>query len=88
MLIALRNRSQRHTTTSGQTHLVEGRWTFTVDVPDGWRCGNVYYGQTIPTHDVYTWDNDTLAGTLTSSFDTGCDGQPRMLTYPIWLARI
>jgi hypothetical protein len=72
----------------GQAHMVGDRWTFTVDVPDGLRCGNVYYGQTIPTHDVYTWDTNTLAGMLDSTFDAGCDGRPGTLTYPIWLARM
>jgi hypothetical protein len=73
---------------SGRAHLLGDRWTYTADVPDGLRCGNVYYGQTIPTHDVYTWDTNTLAGTLTSTFDAGCDGQPGTLTYPIWLVRM
>jgi hypothetical protein len=27
------------------------------------RCGNVYHGTTVATHDVYTWDPATLAGT-------------------------
>jgi hypothetical protein len=72
----------------GQAHLLGGRWTFTVDVPDGLRCGNVYYGQTIPTHDVYAWDSTTLGGTMVSTFDAGCDGQPGTLTYPIVLVRM
>jgi hypothetical protein len=73
---------------TGQTHLVDGQWTFTTDVPDGLRCGNIYYGQTIPTHDVYTWGPNTLAGTLASTFDAGCDGRPGTMTYPIWLVRM
>ena len=48
----------------GDAQLVNGRYTLTVDVPDGLRCGNIYYGPTIPTHDVYTWDATTLAGSL------------------------
>jgi hypothetical protein len=75
-------------TYAGQAHLVGGRWTFTVDVPDGLRCSNIYYGQTIPTHDVYTWDTNTLAGTLASTFDAGCDAQPGTRSYPIWLVRM
>ena len=43
-----------------------GTYTMTVDVPDGLRCGNVYYGPVIPTRDVYTWDAVTLRGTLAS----------------------
>lgn len=75
-------------TYTGRALRVDGRWTLSVDVPDGLRCGNVYYGQTFPTHDVYTWDTNTLAGTLQSSFDAGCDGRPGSLTYPIWLVRM
>jgi hypothetical protein len=64
---------------------VDGRYTLTVDDPFGLRCGNVYYGPTSPTHDVYSWDGNTLAETLTSTFGAGFDGQPGTLTYPIWL---
>ncbi|MBI3227627.1 MAG: hypothetical protein HYZ39_21475 [Mycolicibacterium cosmeticum] len=69
-------------------HLVDGRFTMTVDDPFGLRCGNVYYGPTSPTHDVYSWDAVTLAGTLTSSFDAGCDGAPGTVAYPFSLARL
>jgi hypothetical protein len=72
----------------GDAYLVDGRYTLTVDDPYGLRCGNVYYGPTSQTHDVYSWDGNTLAGTLTSTFDAGCDGQPGTLTYPIWLTRL
>lgn len=68
--------------------LVDGQWTMTVDNPIGLRCGNVYYGPSFPTHDVYTWDENTLAGQLVSSFDVGCDGAPGTLTYPFWLTRL
>jgi hypothetical protein len=68
--------------------LVDGHWVLTVDDPFGLRCGNVYYGPTIPTHDVYSWDANTLAGTLISTFDAGCDGQPGSLSYPISLTRM
>lgn len=69
-------------------HLADGRYTLTVDDPYGLRCGNVYYGPTIPTHDVYTWDAVTLAGSMVSTFDAGCDGQPGAFTYPFWLTRM
>ncbi len=73
----------------GDAQLVDGRYTLTVDVPDGLRCGNVYYGPTIPTHDVYSWDALTLAGSLDSSFATGCDGAPAgTYTYPFTLSRM
>jgi len=65
-----------------------GTYTMTVDVPDGLRCGNVYYGPVIPTRDVYSWDAVTLRGTLQSSFATGCDNSPGgTFTYPFSLVR-
>jgi len=72
----------------GQAQLADGRYTLTVDVPDGLRCGNVYYGPVIPTRDVYSWDATTLQGTLTSSFAAGCDGAPGTLVYPFSLVRL
>ena len=65
-----------------------GVYTLTVDVPDGLRCGDVYYGPVIPTRDVYTWDAVSLRGTLQSTFDVGCDNAPGgTLTYPFSLVR-
>lgn len=73
----------------GQAHLADGRYTLTVDVPDGLRCGNVYYGPTIPTRDVYSWDATTMQGTVSSSFAAGCDGAPGgVFTYPFSLVRL
>jgi hypothetical protein len=73
----------------GQASLIDGRYTLTVDVPDGLRCGNVYYGSSIPTRDVYSWDSTTLQGSLTSSFGAGCDGTPGgAFTYPFSLVRL
>jgi hypothetical protein len=70
-------------------HQANGTYTLAVDVPDGLRCGNVYYGPVIPTHDVYTWDAVTLTGTLQSSFAEGCDNAPGgTLTYPFQLTRL
>jgi hypothetical protein len=69
----------------GDAMLVDGRYTLTVDDPFGLRCGDIYYGPTVTTHDVYTWDATTRAGTLQSSFDAGCDGAPGTLSYPFWL---
>lgn len=74
---------------TGQAQLVDGRYTLSVDVPDGLRCGNVYYGPIIATHDTYSWDEVTLQGTLQSSFDAGCDGAPAGTdTYPFTLQRM
>ena len=70
-------------------HLANGRWTLAVDVPEGLRCGNVYYGPVIPTHDVYSWDAVTLTGTLESTFDVGCDNAPGgTFVYPFSLVRL
>lgn len=73
----------------GQARQSGGAYTLTVDVPDGLRCGNVYYGPVLPTRDVYTWDAATLTGTLHSSFDAGCDGAPGgTASYPFSLVRL
>lgn len=73
----------------GDAYLADRRYTLSVDVPDGLRCGNVYYGPLIPTRDVYSWDPTTLQGTLTSSFERGCDGAPGgSVTYPFSLVRL
>lgn len=70
-------------------HQANGVYTLAVDVPDGLRCGNVYYGPIIATHDVYTFDPVTLTGKLDSYFDAGCDNAPGgMLSYPFRLVRL
>nr|WP_231127979.1 hypothetical protein [Mycobacterium colombiense] len=73
----------------GDARLVDGQYVLTVDVPDGLRCDDIYYGPTVPTHDIYTWDPATLAGSLQSSFDAGCHGAPAgSYTYPFTLSRL
>lgn len=75
--------------THADAYLVDGRYTMTIDDPFGLRCGDIYYGPTVPTHDVYSWDATTLAGEMVSTFDTGCDGAPGgTLTYPFNLTRM
>lgn len=72
---------------TGVARLDGTRYTLTVDVPDGLRCGNIYYGPVVATHDVYSWDATTLAGSVDSSFTSGCDGAPGGIhTYPFTLA--
>lgn len=74
---------------TGRAELADGRYTLSVDDPYGLRCDNVYYGPTIPTHDVYTWDAATLVGSMQSTSDTGCDGAPAgVLVYPFTLSRL
>ena len=71
------------------TRSADGTYTVTIDDPFGLRCGDIYYGPTIPTHDVYTWHESTLTGQLVSSFDAGCDGAPGgTLVYPLALYRM
>ncbi|MGE2715304.1 hypothetical protein ACQI4L_14700 [Mycolicibacterium litorale] len=75
--------------TKAPAWLVNGRYTMVIDDPFGLRCGDIYYGPTIPTHDVYTWDATTLAGEMVSSFNVGCDGAPGgQRTYPFTLTRM
>lgn len=50
----------------------DGRYTLTVDVPDGVRC----IGYNLPSHDVYTWDAVSLVGSIESSYAAGCYGGP------------
>jgi hypothetical protein len=72
-----------------RAQLANGRYTLTIDDPWGLRCDNIYYGPTIPTHDVYSWDATTLVGSMDSTFDVGCDGAPGgTYTYPFTLVRM
>jgi hypothetical protein len=50
----------------------DGRYTLTVDVIDGVRC----VGYNLPSHDVYSWDEVSLAGTIVSTYNAGCYGAP------------
>lgn len=66
-------------------HLVDGRYTMNVDVPDGLRCP----GAVLPTRDTYIWDAVTLAGTIDSAYETGCGGAPAGVdTYTFQLERM
>ncbi len=56
----------------GNAHLVDGRYTLTVDVPDGLQCP----GHVMPTHETCTWDENSLAGTIESNYDVGCFNGP------------
>jgi hypothetical protein len=62
----------------------DGRYTLTVDVPGGVRC----IGYNLPSHDVYSWDAVSLAGTIDSTYDAGCNGAPGgTQTYTVALQR-
>jgi hypothetical protein len=68
----------------GEAYVSNGRYTMTVDVPDGVRCVVQFF----PSHDVYSWNAVTLDGQVVSTFDTGCGGGPgNTSVYPISLAR-
>lgn len=65
-------------------HPVNGRYVMVVDVPDGVRC-TVYF---LPSHDTYSWDPVSLAGSVDSTFDAGCGGAPGgTVNYPFSLVR-
>lgn len=69
----------------GIAQLSNGRYTMTVDVPDGVRCVVQFF----PSHDVYSWDAVTLAGSVDSTFDAGCGGGPGgTASYPFSLLRL
>ena len=67
--IARPPKSQRFQNTA---FYADGRYTLTVDVIDGVRC----IGYNLPSHDVYSWDAVSLAGTIVSTYDAGCSGAP------------
>lgn len=70
----------------GFAHLANGRYTLTVDVPDGLQC---LPGYSMPTRDTYTWDAVTLAGTIDSVYDAGCfDGPPGTQFWTFALQRL
>jgi hypothetical protein len=57
----------------GKAWLANGRYTLTVDQPDGLQCP---LGGNLPTRDTYSWDENTLAGTIDSVYDVGCFNGP------------
>jgi hypothetical protein len=58
---------------NGTAHMADGRWTMNIEVPDGLQC---LPGYAMPTHDTYSWDDRTLAGTIESNYDVGCFNGP------------
>jgi len=56
----------------GQATLANGRYTMTTEVADGLRCP----GYNLPTHETYSWDEASLAGTIESRYDVGCFDGP------------
>jgi hypothetical protein len=69
----------------GSAPLVNGRYTWTVDVPDGLRCP----GYSMPTRETYSWDEVTLFGTIDSRYDVGCfNGPPGTQFWTFLLKRL
>ncbi|BBY46565.1 hypothetical protein [Mycolicibacterium celeriflavum] len=69
----------------GAAKLVDGRYTMTVDVPDGLRCP----GQVLPTRETYSWDEVSLVGTIESHYNVGCfNGPPGMQFWTFKLQRL
>ena len=58
---------------TGDAKLTKGRWTLTVVRPDGVTCRN---GSTQPSTNTYAWDATSLEGTVDSSHDAVCPGEP------------
>lgn len=70
--VAARPRLKFYAYYESNAFLVDGRYSFTVDVPDGLRC----WGHNMPTRETYSWDAVTLVGTIDSKFDVGCNNGP------------
>ncbi|WP_137149751.1 hypothetical protein [Mycolicibacterium sp. CR10] len=70
--VAARPRLKFYAYYEGRAQLVDGRYTMTVDVPDGLRCFNY----NLPTRETYSWDAVTLVGTIDSYYDVGCFNGP------------
>jgi hypothetical protein len=64
--------------------LVDGRYVMHVDPLSGLICP----GYATTTHDTWSWDANTLEGTVDVSYDQGCWGAPAGTdTYPFRLQR-
>ncbi|RAV07089.1 hypothetical protein DQP55_22710 [Mycolicibacterium sp. GF69] len=83
--VAARPRLKFYAYYEGAAHLANGRYTMTVDVPDGLRCP----GQVLPTRETYSWDELSLVGTIESHYDVGCfNGPPGMQFWTFKLQRL
>ncbi|ORB29753.1 hypothetical protein [Mycolicibacterium parafortuitum] len=70
--VAARPRLKFYDYYESKAWLVDGRYTFTVDVRDGLQCP----GHVMPTRETYSWDAVTLLGTIDSKYDVGCFNGP------------
>lgn len=70
----------------GTARLVDGKYSFTSDYPDGLHCP---LGGYLPTRDTFTWDANTLTGVMESHFEVGCfNGPPGVNTWTFALVRL
>jgi hypothetical protein len=70
----------------GVALLADGRYTMTVDVPDGLQC---LPGYAMPTHETWSWDENSLAGSIESNYDVGCfNGAPGSQSWIFALQRL
>ncbi|MFY1621279.1 hypothetical protein [Micromonospora sp. WMMD736] len=70
--VAARPRLKFYDYYEGRAYLANGRYTMTVDVPDGLQCP----GHVMPTRETYSWDAVSLVGTIDSVYDVGCNNGP------------
>ncbi|MCV7262757.1 hypothetical protein [Mycolicibacterium poriferae] len=83
--VAARPRLKFYAYYESKAWLVDGRYTFTVDVPDGLRCP----GYNLPTRETYSWDAVSLVGTIDSKYDVGCfNGPPGTQFWTFKLVRL
>lgn len=70
----------------GYAHLENGQYVLHTDVPDGLQC---LPGYAMPTHETWTWDPNSLAGTIDSQYDVGCfNGPPGSQSWTFALQRL
>ncbi len=67
---------------SGRARLVSQRWTFKVDVADGFSCPG---GGTATSTETFSFDDETLTGTHTSLHGAECGVEPAMSKQPFTL---
>lgn len=69
----------------GEVQTDGNHYTLVADLPTGLVC----FGGSLPTHNTYSWDSATLAGTVISAFEQGCGGGAGgTFTYAFSLARL
>ncbi|HRD14208.1 MAG TPA: hypothetical protein PLI79_20350 [Mycobacterium sp.] len=61
-----------------------GLWTLSVRNP----VGDICEGKRYPADQVYTWDANTLQGTLTSAYGPACDGTSGVATTAFTLTKV